>query len=178
MKQFTQDYVTRNDILWKFHLEPFMGQPIEALEIGAHEGRSACWFLDNVLTHPCAELTTIDPWPLEVLLHNIRDYGHKVRFIRQYSFNFLSASAQVDACRYQFIYVDGSHVAKDVLTDLILCHRLLSIGGVMILDDYEWTERHESYLTPRPAIDAYLECFQDHIEILHMGYQVIVKRTA
>ena len=34
------------------------------------------------------------------------------------------------------IYIDGSHLAKDVLSDAILSWKLLKPSGVMIFDDY------------------------------------------
>lgn len=34
----------------------------------------------------------------------------------------------------QVVYIDGSHWAKDVLTDAVMAWRLLKEGGVMILD--------------------------------------------
>ena len=34
----------------------------------------------------------------------------------------------------QVIYVDGSHVPQDVLTDAVMAWKLLKQGGIMILD--------------------------------------------
>jgi len=37
---------------------------------------------------------------------------------------------------FDLIYVDGSHTALAVLIDLCFCASLLSVGGMMVLDDY------------------------------------------
>jgi hypothetical protein len=56
-----------------------MGTPhIQMLDIGSYEGQSTVWYLTNVLTHPTARLTCIDPFDVpggrKVFDHNI--YGH------------------------------------------------------------------------------------------------------
>ena len=37
--------------------------------------------------------------------------------------------------KYDIIYIDGSHEARDVLEDAVLAYRLLKIGGLLIFDD-------------------------------------------
>ena len=37
--------------------------------------------------------------------------------------------------RFDFVYVDGSHLALDVLVDAALAWRLLSPGGVLVFDE-------------------------------------------
>lgn len=38
--------------------------------------------------------------------------------------------------RFGLIYIDGSHRFDDVMVDFFFAHRLLEVGGVMVLDDY------------------------------------------
>ena len=39
----------------------FRNQPdLNILEIGSWEGRSTCWLLNNILTHPSSQITCID----------------------------------------------------------------------------------------------------------------------
>jgi cephalosporin hydroxylase len=61
---------------------------------------------------------------------------------------------------FDFIYVDGSHQAADVLTDAVLSFKLLKVGGVMVFDDYLWSEQLPSgkdlLRCPKPAIDAFV----------------------
>jgi hypothetical protein len=58
---FVTDVFSEHIPIWTKILSRYAGQPgIQALEIGSLEGRSACWLLENILTHPTARLTAID----------------------------------------------------------------------------------------------------------------------
>lgn len=60
---FSQDYVFDRLHLWSQHLGDLKGkQDTHLLEIGSYEGRSAVWFLENILTHPSSTITCIDPF--------------------------------------------------------------------------------------------------------------------
>jgi Methyltransferase domain len=58
---FTGDWFSWNIPVWEKVLSPYKGKAgVRYLEIGAYEGRSAVWMLENVLTNPTASLTAID----------------------------------------------------------------------------------------------------------------------
>lgn len=82
--------------------------------------------------------------------------------------------------QFDFIYLDASHFAKDTLLDLTLAFELLKVGGIMGIDDYEWTwgKPLPSYATPKPAVDAFLEAYKSTYELLVKGYQVHIKKNA
>jgi predicted O-methyltransferase YrrM len=86
------------------------------------------------------------------------------------------ALRQLPLNHYDFIYVDGSHVVSDVLEDAVLAFRLLKSGGIMIFDDYEWDWFNDEYLVPKMAIDAFLRIYARKCELLHKGYQVILRK--
>ena len=68
--------------------------------------------------------------------------------------------------KFDFIYIDGSHMAVDVLTDLILSFRLLKIGGLCICDDYYWTPEIDNFdlgKSPKMAIDAFSSIYSKRI---------------
>jgi cephalosporin hydroxylase len=75
-----------------------------------------------------------------------------------------------DVCRYDFIYIDGSHLAKDVLTDAVLAWQILEPGGYLAFDDYTWTEKPRQEANPldnpRLAIDAFYTIFRREAVIL------------
>jgi predicted O-methyltransferase YrrM len=81
---------------------------------------------------------------------------------------------------YDFVYIDGSHVAMDVLTDAVLVWDLMKPGGTIIFDDYEWPGIPAGSLgpahLPKTAVDAFLDVYEPYIDILHKGYQVIVRK--
>jgi predicted O-methyltransferase YrrM len=127
---------------WTGLLEEYQGQAnLRMLEIGSYEGRSAVWFLENILTHPTARIVCVDLFtrlPFELRFdHNIRisGVGDKVTKMKGRSETVLS-SLLLD--HFDIIYVDGSHRATGVLMDAMLSWYALKNGGVMIFDDYLW----------------------------------------
>lgn len=177
---FTEDYVQNNLVHWEQHLAPFKGQPGMALvEIGSYEGRSAVWFLENILTDPGATLTCVDPFAFRGIEprfdHNIRMTGDepKVTKIKDASANVL---AKLDEESIDIIYVDGDHRAAPVLMDAHLAWRALRPDGVLIFDDYLWERDRPSQDRPQIAIDLFLAAYRDGLELLHKDYQVIVRK--
>ena len=84
-------------------------------------------------------------------------------------FNQFSADEPV----FDFIYIDASHNAEDVIFDAVNSFRYLKTGGMIIFDDYNYgkckvgidcfIETHKQYL------DNHLDKFND--------YQMIVEKT-
>jgi predicted O-methyltransferase YrrM len=174
--EFTSDWFTRHIPLWRRVLRRFVDRPIQALEIGSHEGRSAIWLLQTILTHPAARLTCVDPWfDAEVEARfdaNLLESGGAGRLIKR-------KATSVDALphlrtAFSLIYIDGSHEACDVLQDAVLSWRLLQPGGVLIFDDYRWHGRCR--LPPRVAIDAFLLIWSDQMRVLEQRDQVIIEK--
>jgi predicted O-methyltransferase YrrM len=78
---------------------------------------------------------------------------------------------------FDFIYIDGSHIAKDVLTDACMAWPLLKKDGMMAFDDYLW--RLSGFTTiqrPKIAIDSFVNIFEDEIAMVHNGYQLIIRK--
>lgn len=174
--QFTHDWFTHNVCTWESYLKPFAHYPnVHALEIGSFEGMSACWLLDHVLTHPLAKLTCIDLFFQESFEANVKQTGAAQKLIR-----LTGDSHQIlttlPSEHYDFIYIDGCHLAHHVQQDATLAWRLLKVGGLMVFDDYEWIDPgHPGQETYR-GIDAFLDSAQHQLAIVHQGYQVIVRK--
>jgi cephalosporin hydroxylase len=77
---------------------------------------------------------------------------------------------------YDFIYIDGSHIARDVLTDACMAWPLLNKGGFMVFDDYLWGEPRDILHRPKPAIDAFVNLFAEELDIVNIGYQLIIRK--
>jgi len=77
---------------------------------------------------------------------------------------------------FDFIYIDGSHIAKDVLTDACMAWPLLKPKGIMVFDDYMWGNPRDILHRPKPAIDAFTNIFAEEAEIVHVGYQLVVRK--
>ncbi len=177
---FTTDWFGGHIPVWQSYLSHLAGVPsIRFLEIGCFEGRATIWLLGNILTHETARIDCIDPF---ILLgaennfdHNVKVAlaEHKVRKIRGCS---QEIARGLPLNHYDAIYIDGSHIASDVLEDAILAFRLLKPGGIMIFDDYEWNWYNDPQLQPKMAIDAFLNVYQRKYELLHKAYQVLIRK--
>lgn len=146
------------------------------VEIGSFEGRASLWMLDTLLRHPESRLHCLDTfegggehWAEQVdgLWDRFRanlasagpEAGAKVEVHRGPSAEGLLALLARGGAGADFVYIDGSHEAPDVLADLVLAWRLLAPGGVAICDDYLWTrepsDRADLLHCPKIAVDAF-----------------------
>lgn len=188
--EFQTDWFSRYIPLWEQVLGHLEDQPaLNFLEVGSFEGRSAIWLLENILSHPTARITCIDHFQgsmedeilgidsshsEEAFRSNIEKgrFSEKVTVMKGESRRMLK---QLPEGTFDFIYIDGSHVAPDVLTDAILSFYLLKRDGILCFDDYYWEEVPDELDRPRIAIKAFLEIFQRDIELIHKGEQVFVR---
>lgn len=169
----------------------------KVLEIGSYEGRSATRFVKRYLIGEKAKICCIDTFEgsvehtqeekeglYERFMSNIEIEGirDKVVVMRGPSMTGLSTliSGRMTglSTSYDFdvAYVDGSHIACDVIGDAIMAFQLLKEGGIMILDDYGWDKYKEPQLNPRLAIDSFLEIYKLRIEVLLRSYQVVIRK--
>lgn len=174
--QFTHDWFTHNIETWKAHLRPLMHYPqVHGLEIGSYEGMSACWLLDHVLTHPTAKLTCIDLYFQEAFEANVALTGADHKLIKRIGDSH-QILAKLPPETYDFIYIDGCHLADHVQRDAMLAWRLLKVGGLMIFDDYEWIDPSHPGQETHRGIDAFLELAKPRLAVVYRGYQIIVRK--
>jgi hypothetical protein len=77
---------------------------------------------------------------------------------------------------YDFIYIDGSHLAPDVLADAVLGWLLLKSGGIMIFDDFRWDRMPRPEQCPGIAIEGFLRCHSGWYDLLHVDWQVAIRK--
>jgi predicted O-methyltransferase YrrM len=177
-QKFTKDFTTQYASNWALWLQKFAARPnIQGLEVGCFEGRTSIWFLDNILQAESSSLICIDPWCQPCFTENLRNYQHKVRWMKSRSAIALR-DARVLSRSIHFAYVDGNHSAPSVLEDAILVLPLLVPGGILIFDDYHWESQSPNVpqSMPKLAIDAFLSVFQDQIRLIHKQWQVCVEK--
>ncbi|MFI5350002.1 MAG: class I SAM-dependent methyltransferase [Elusimicrobiota bacterium] len=162
--------------VWNDLLSRYRGREnVNYLEVGLLEGGSALWMLENILTHPTARMTGIEHLPQQALIDNLRLSGSfdKVTLLAGESELMLR---QLPPASFDVVYLDGSHLPDDVMTDAVLSWGLLKPGGTLIFDDYQLWPRGSPNLAARMAIDAFLGAFQYYHEVLHRGYQVVIRK--
>lgn len=169
------------------------------LEIGCYEGLSTVWFIKNYLDND-GSITVIDTFKgseehlsyIDDNLYNtfksnideIIGPNQKYEIIQNTSYNAL-ADLIIRGEKYDFIYIDGSHTAADVLTDAVMSFPLLNSGGIMIFDDYTWGFnagdkpyiKDEPLKCPKLGIDAFGSVFNNQFkEILFTNQIGIMKK--
>lgn len=186
---FHTDWFSNNIIVWKKLLKRFKNKPnLLFLEIGCYEGRATLWLLENVLIHSSAKIMVVDTFEGSM--------EHTKKMVRNLFLNFKENTAAYKSKLiihkglsgeilrtfgykniFDFIYIDGSHIARDVLEDVLLSFRLLKKGGVMIFDDYGKVDKDRDPLFhPDLAINAFLRIFQGQYKILNMDYQIAIQK--
>jgi predicted O-methyltransferase YrrM len=143
------------------------------LEIGALEGRSTVWFLENI---PNCKVTTIDTWKggkdhspdnpeinfpriKENFDFNTSKFKDRLEAIESTSFDGLISLYNRNE-KFDFVYVDGSHTAIDVNMDLILSFKLLRLNSIIYCDDYYWGFNDvNQFDAPKLGIDSFVNVY-------------------
>jgi len=203
--EFTNDWFTKvAEDNWKILIPQV--NPKKVLEIGSYEGAATSFIINNV--NDCEEIFCIDTWEggIEHGKMDAKSISMKhveKRFDKNIEIAIKEAKSNVNIKKikarsddalinllsegkknyFDFIYVDGSHQAPDVLLDAILSFRLLRVGGVIAFDDYLWSEELESgrdpLRCPKPAIDAFTNLYLRKIDILSAPlYQMYVTKIS
>ena len=174
--EFSDDWFSKNLVLFTRYLGDLKGKPCRMLEIGSYEGRSLVWLLENVVTHEAARIDSVDVAENPRLRQNLAATGspEKVNFTLGRSADVLRTLA---ANTYDFAYIDGCHWAVETLEDAVLSFPLVKAGGVIAFDDYGWDDpERNQFGRPKEAVDAFLAIYGGHVEVLHHGYQVWVRK--
>ena len=181
-------------------------KPSKILEIGSYEGASTCYLIDKITSERNIELHCIDTWEggeehkkggnAEVDMSKVEsrfqrntklaidkaENSVQLTVHKESSDTALSKLISQGRKRYfDFIYVDGSHQASDVLCDAVLSFKLLKINGVIAFDDYLWQENfsngNDLVHYPKPAIDAFTNIFWKKIKIIRAPlYQLYIHK--
>lgn len=187
--QFTNTWFVNNIPIWEQVLSFFKDKPAQFLELGSYEGQSACWVLDNILTHPDSKLYCCDPFLGSVehtaygntstlydrFVSNIQPHKNKVVICRGFSHEVLKTTL-LKTRKFHMIYVDADHYSYTALEDAVLAFKLLHDGGIMIFDDYEWKAGYSEDHSPKKGVDAFILGYGQLIDVIHKGYQVIIRK--
>lgn len=203
--RFTQDWFSRYAHQWRVALGE-LGPVRKALEVGSYEGRSSVWLIENAFRDgERGELHCIDSWEggSEHLAGGIDMSSVEQRFRRNIdlartgrettlsvhvhkglSFDALVALlAAGHRQSFDLVYVDGSHQCPDVLNDLVLCFALCRVGGLIVVDDYIWSQEKsgsEDLLNqPKLAVDSFVNCYRRKLRLHNLGIaQLYLTKTA
>jgi SAM-dependent methyltransferase len=187
---FSHDWFTGRTPVWEPLLAPLAGNDARVLEIGSFEGLSVCYFLWRL---PDCTVTCVDTFDggfdqhvtgiavsglEETFDANVAlvDTARVRKVVGDSRRVLLDLALEQD--RFDLAYVDGSHLALDVIVDAALSWHLLKTGGVLVFDDYVWTGLGDDpLLRPGPAIDAFLALIEGRYELVFSNYQVALRKS-
>jgi predicted O-methyltransferase YrrM len=176
---------------------------LHILEIGSFEGKSTVWFLENLLQNQNSSITCIDPWTSysqtndsfesynsentewdfknhkNTFLYNIKESGfeNKVNIIQGFSHEILPEL--IHKKKFDIIFIDGNHTAPFVITDAVFSWYMLKPDGLLIFDDYQWGKSKNlvgTTLAPKLAIDSFVDCFSDYLEVIHKEWRLAIRK--
>ena len=189
-RTFHSDWAAASFFQWSELLHPLRDRPVRILEIGSWEGRSALFFLNFL---PRSTIVCIDPFagsaehqtdPYWIDLArkseqqfdaNLAEYENRVEKIVGSSADILPRLGTAGR-RFDFSYIDGSHMAADVYRDGVLCWSLLERGGIALFDDYEWSMMDNEEERPKLGIDMFLMAHTGQYRELHRAYQLAIEK--
>lgn len=194
------DFVTRH-----FGDLPYMDEPRAALvrsiirendarnilEIGFYQGKSSAYFGAILEDLGRGQLTTIDktnargrtPNILDVLKTAGLEHRVEARFAeRSYTWELQRLISQQPCPQFDLCYFDGGHHWDGTGFGVLLVDMLMKPGGILILDDMNWSMASSKYHKDNPASMAKFS--QDEREaqtvrlvwetiLPHLGYHVL-----
>lgn len=189
--KFSQNWFQDNGKNWMVWLNKYIGKDnLKFLEIGCFEGRATVWLMEHILTGSNNSMTVIDTFEgsvehkdraldvskmMENFKENVKPFEEKIEIDIHQGMSQDELTI-FEECTFNFIYVDGSHRAPDVLTDAVMAFRTLRGGGLMIFDDYGWAKYKDERMNPKIAIDAFLEVFKNEYILIDKARQVVIEK--
>ena len=185
--RITNDWFTNRARCWLRLFKKFNVPITRALEIGCYEGLCTLWLLE----HTQAKVVAIDTFEgslehrdgkyktdfskvMENFLHNTSGHDSRLTLMVGKSQEILPTIFG----KFDFVYIDGSHLGRDVMTDAVMSWNLLEDGGVMIFDDYEWEGADDFRFNTKIAINGFLMLWSGQYELIGTGGQIALRKHA
>lgn len=135
--EYSNDYTTWHTEHWRQYLSHLVGvDNAQGLEIGCYEGRSTIWLEQHIFTGKDAHMTCVEvsTKQLELVRRNIDAAGLTGEVVALYgpSQHVLRG---LPINHYDFVYVDGCHLAHCALADLVNAYLVTKPGGLIMIDD-------------------------------------------
>ena len=178
---FTLDIFSHRIEVWTKQLQSLVGiEDVNALEVGFYQGMSACWLLDNILTHETAHLTCIDQSYNPKLKANITKTGSesKVNLLSGDSHELLAACK---ANNFDLIHLqDRCKLIEHSAKNTELAWKLLKSNGLMIFSYYGWRNPKNAAENPKVGIERFLNSIEGQWQPVYQStqtFQLIVRKV-
>lgn len=181
--EYTSDWFSDNYDNWEkvsTDLHQTFGTDLQCLEVGAWEGRSVIYTLDNFVGN--GRMYAIDYFKdQEARARYYRNIAKNPRHdqvttLEVPSFIGLAQLLETRPASFHYIYIDAGKLATANVCNLVLAEGLLVPGGIMTVDDYQWNKTKSKKYWPGPGINAYRK-LTILCDVISEGYQVTFKRN-
>ena len=181
-KKISNDFFSSNAYFFYSNIKK-LKEKFSYLEIGSFEGNSSMFV---ARTFRNSILTCVDPWiktedyEKKILFsqiernfrENVKKFGN-IKIIKSESDNFFSKNKE----KFDIIYIDGYHLAKQVYNDCKNAWKILKKPGIMICDDYMWSLYNKYEDNPCFAINKFLREINNNFKILAVSNnQIFIKK--
>ena len=168
-------YFANNVRLWLDNMPDLIGKPNVTLEIGALYGAASVFILDTYCKVAGSHHHIVDINTNAIIEHNIRPYLDRCSYHVGESSDLLRTFPKDS---FDFAYIDGNHMAKNVLEDAVNCAYLVKPNGYIVFDDYTWGLSDPKHCQPRTGVDGFMWAYEKYFDAIHVGHQVILKKKA
>ena len=172
--KFSRNYFKHNASIWYEILNKnfFLNKKVNVLEIGTFEGMSFLFFQKYLQLENLYCVDVIENENFKLNKEKFKNY----KFFNTSSDDFFKKITDI---KFDIIYVDGSHYAKDVYNDIINSYHKLTENGILIIDDFLLDvefRRNKNYFDEVMA--GVFMFFDEKInyKILYTGHQLILKK--
>ena len=172
--KFSRNYFNHNAPIWYEILNKnfFLNKKVNVLEIGTFEGMSFLFFQKYLQLENLYCVDVIENENFKLNKKKFKNY----KFFNTSSDDFFKKITDI---KFDIIYVDGSHYAKDVYNDIINSYHKLKENGILIIDDFLLDvefRRNKNYFDEVMA--GVFMFFNEKInyKILYTGHQLILKK--
>jgi len=190
MSEYTTDWFTRHLPIWNPLLTAT--KPKKILEIGSFEGRSTVFMINNATKYnDDVEIHCIDTWlgspehgdtdftqvearfdanvkeAKQEVFENVTVIKHKGTSLEQLS----KLVVEGHLSTFDWVLVDGSHLAADVLYDAIFAFKLARVGGIIVFDDYnvlEAPDLENNLDFPKIAIQSFGKIYGKKVSLIRL----------
>ena len=176
---------------WSNRVVPLIPSESNILEIGSYEGNSTCFWIENIKPKKMICIDTFKPVNTQDHDTIFSNFNNNTRAYQESNLLDVKIGTSheimptLDRETFDFIYIDGSHVGKDVIEDAILANKLIKRGGHILFDDYYGgNESREPMVYNNPvdyakfAIDAFVTLFSNEYRTVCKpgNYQLLLKK--
>ena len=148
-------------------------KPLNWLELGSYEGRSALWTIRNMFLNPDSKITCIDTWETHLGNPNSEaTFDSNTSGIPQIIKRKGPTKEVLPTLppkNFHGCYITVSHGKNDVLTDARLVLPLMLPGAVIVFDDYGWSKGSRV----REAVNLLRKKWSHVAQLKYLKYQAV-----